>query len=342
MNLQTMNNEANILGWNHPNIVQILKIESTCNFGIVIMERFAGQCLQMVLDTIELELVHKIWITLDILAALSYCHSRHILHLDVKPQNVLVDYSRSLEATSEPIHKGYICKLCDFGASINYDQLNLKSKSKGTVRYMSPEALCNATLTPSSDIYSLGITMWQLHHRHLPYDWIEHNEVVAYLVVKTNLRPDNRKSLSLVKSNTNIKKHLNCYCNTYSVDVSKNSVLNIKNFSTNSENVYSSKENYYKNTEILKSHRKYRTPFHNLWRKGTNLFSKYCLYEKQNTREEKANDFNLDIIFGKGFFAKNPKKEILFENIYSCCWNSEPHCRPTAVDLEKSLKELLN
>lgn len=70
---------------------------------------------------------------------------------------------------------------------------------QGTIRYMSPELLKGLRNTPSDDIYSLGITMWQLKHNKQPYHSITSNEEIAYKVVKTHLRPD-AKSLELNKN----------------------------------------------------------------------------------------------------------------------------------------------
>jgi len=55
---------------------------------------------------------------------------------------------------------------------------------------MAPEIFKNNIITPSVDIYSVGITMWQISTNMYPYSDIESNDVVIYLVVKKNLRPN--------------------------------------------------------------------------------------------------------------------------------------------------------
>jgi len=58
--ISTMHNEAHVLNWNHKNIVRLIKLESTPEFGLLIMERPNGLCLQRVLDTLPLPLVHRV------------------------------------------------------------------------------------------------------------------------------------------------------------------------------------------------------------------------------------------------------------------------------------------
>lgn len=56
----TLQNEAHILNWKHKNIVRLIKLESTPEFGLLIMERPSGLCLQRVLDTLALPLMHRV------------------------------------------------------------------------------------------------------------------------------------------------------------------------------------------------------------------------------------------------------------------------------------------
>lgn len=83
-------------------------------------------------------------------------------------------------------------KLCDFG---NSQRLKSPSKSiilkklAGTVSYMAPEMLKKNHVSTASDIYAMGITMWQLLYGKIPYADLNNEEQVIYGVVKNNLRP---------------------------------------------------------------------------------------------------------------------------------------------------------
>ncbi|KAH8365146.1 hypothetical protein KR084_003724 [Drosophila pseudotakahashii] len=214
----TLHNESHLMNLQHRNIVRLLKLESAGEFGLVIMECPRGQCLQRIVDTLALPLMHRVLydpfshnlqpkinyypfrITLDVVAALRYCHSQNVLHLDVKPTNILValGIKSSGVGNLSKVKRSYICKLCDFGSSIEMGELCARqdpTNANGTLRYMSPEVLRSDILSEASDIYSLGITMWQLQARRLPYHPLDCNETIAYQVVKHELRPDNYHQL---------------------------------------------------------------------------------------------------------------------------------------------------
>lgn len=88
---------------------------------------------------------------------LQYLHSKQILLRDLKPENILIDQMLNV-------------RLCDFGwATYAHDSVYCKSKA-GTFAYMSPESLRGASQTEKSDIWSLGVLLYELIHRREPYD----------------------------------------------------------------------------------------------------------------------------------------------------------------------------
>ncbi|KAG4066763.1 hypothetical protein HA402_013399 [Bradysia odoriphaga] len=200
--------ESNILDWNHENIIKILKVSSLDDCFTIIMERFPGSCLQTCLNEImdQIPAWHRLRISMDIINGLRFCHAKHLVHLDVKPQNVFV------AVVGDATEANYVCKLFDFGCSTFIDEKNCSTNQRGTIRYMSPEILQGFPIGLHDDIYSFGITMWQLKSNADPYHNIPSNEFVAYHVVKDNLRPDskhfakeneNAKTMQLVGLNTN-------------------------------------------------------------------------------------------------------------------------------------------
>ena len=129
--------------------------------------------------------------------ALEFCHANGVLHLDVKPANIMVNSEKWI-------------KLGDFGNSANIHQLDLFQVSLsflcfedvieifeilslfqcqqrvGTVSYCSPEILQGDVPSAKSDVYSYGITLWQFEHNQIPFsdlDW----PTVAYLVFYLSL-----------------------------------------------------------------------------------------------------------------------------------------------------------
>nr|CAD7393523.1 unnamed protein product [Timema cristinae] len=153
-------NEANALSFSHPNIVNIFKLicMEQCH-GLVFMELHGKQNLQhliqdphFTLDTnLQLKYAHQI------ARAIEYCHKNKVLHLDIKPQNILVNISNQT------------CKLCDFGSSQKFGEEHglTQPPNVNTVVYTDPQILKGDKPSTMSDVYSFGITLWQLLARAL-------------------------------------------------------------------------------------------------------------------------------------------------------------------------------
>lgn len=114
---RSLKQEANILNLNHENIIRILKIVDCEGYGAIIMERCDGSDLQHILDSYKVDLLHRLYMLSDIAKALTFCHSNKIIHLDLKPLNVLV------AVRVNGLHgRSYMCKLFDFGCSMKLHQ----------------------------------------------------------------------------------------------------------------------------------------------------------------------------------------------------------------------------
>jgi len=118
---------------------------------------------------------------------MNYLHKRSVLHLDLKPLNILVD-------------NGYICKVSDFGLSkvaikiSENNSLHATNNGAGTPVYMAPEVFMATNVGSKADVYSFGIIMWQLVSREQPF--AEYNPVfrgnpyaLAVKVINDRLRP---------------------------------------------------------------------------------------------------------------------------------------------------------
>lgn len=180
---ESLKRESNILNWKHENILRVLKIVETSEYGAIIMEKFKNaKPLQYLLDvSSQVSLRHRLRILRDIISALCYCHSNKICHADLKPLNIMVTIDQH----------NYQCKLFDFGCSFSITSCEVLSNAVGTARYCAPELLQGKSdVTTSIDIFSLGIVMWQLKENEIPYSPIKSNDVVIFQVVRNNLRPD--------------------------------------------------------------------------------------------------------------------------------------------------------
>jgi serine/threonine-protein kinase len=151
----------------HPNIVDIF------NFGTLpdgrpylVMDWMDGEPLDRMLQRRgALTPIEAVEILEEVASALAAAHSRNIIHRDLKPANVFVSWDK--------VTRTRFVKLLDFGLA-----KDMKSSSRqtatgmvvGTPDYIAPEQATNLTLTPSTDIYSLGVVAFELFSGRLPFE----------------------------------------------------------------------------------------------------------------------------------------------------------------------------
>ncbi|PNF33700.1 hypothetical protein B7P43_G11426 [Cryptotermes secundus] len=179
--LGSLKNEYNALKLSHKNVVRVLQVTvSEGEYGLVIMELCTGlNLLSLIFDpTVIINSVRRTRYALDIVLALHHCHSNRILHLDVKPSNIMV------------CSQGDYCKLCDFGSShdMREEEYCTVSPNINTVVYTDPQILQGKLPSEKSDVYSLGITCWQLLSREVPYEGYTLHTII-YKVGSGELRP---------------------------------------------------------------------------------------------------------------------------------------------------------
>jgi eukaryotic-like serine/threonine-protein kinase len=146
---------------NHPNIIQVID-RGTTDQGLpfFVMPYVKSISLDAIVERDDINVNRKIDILLQLCSALAYAHRNGIIHRDIKPQNVLVDYEG-------------IVRLVDFGISgyftANNNNEATDNRVMGTEEYMAPEQHSGVSYTShASDIYSLGILMHKLLFGVLP------------------------------------------------------------------------------------------------------------------------------------------------------------------------------
>uniref|UniRef100_A0A336LY75 non-specific serine/threonine protein kinase n=1 Tax=Culicoides sonorensis TaxID=179676 RepID=A0A336LY75_CULSO len=328
---KTLLNEANILSLNHKNVIKLLEITSNERYGMVIMENLGNKVenLQLAIDSLSfkklsISLYFRLRIILDIFNGLSYCHKQNILHLDVKPQNILLIFE------DFPVENFY-CKLCDFGSSINMSNLNPNSDHlyKGTIRYMAPEMLKGEIITEKTDIFSMGITMWQLKSMLKPYQTINSNEVVAYNVVKYGIRPDDVTSTISEIQKISSKK---LFSKSNKIQ-SRGRKQKTKQISRTIMCLPEIQSNFSKNefTSYNKNSLRRRTLF-------CPAISEICVTFEG---EEKENE----LISLTTKTAQKSKLLIIeeeYEKLYKLLWQTDPELRPTSITAIENITNLLS
>lgn len=143
---------------NHPNIVNIFDVSFSEDVEYLVMELVDGITLKQYMQQrgvlSEAETLHFIT---QILKALGHAHSRNIIHRDIKPQNVMI------------LRDGTV-KVTDFGiARIASHQQTITQNAFGSVHYIAPEQARGATTDGRTDIYSVGIMMYEMLTGRLPF-----------------------------------------------------------------------------------------------------------------------------------------------------------------------------
>ena len=165
--LEAFEAEANLPVLQHPNVIRIFAAIRDPE-KLIIMELVP----EALIDA-ETSYDWKIY-GRQLVAALCYIHERSILHLDIKPANILLTQQN-------------VCKLADFGCS-QYSVNPTISQLQGTLAYCAPELFRGQLPTTKADIYSLAITLWTLKTQEAPYQG-ENNFMVVYQVVSQRRRP---------------------------------------------------------------------------------------------------------------------------------------------------------
>ncbi len=143
----------------HPNIVSVYDVSKNDGMDYIVMELIDGITLKQYMDQRSpLSWRETLHFSMQIAKALEHAHSRGIIHRDIKPHNVMILKDGSV-------------KVADFGiARIASAQNTLTKEALGSVHYISPEQARGARVDNRSDIYSLGVVMYEMLTGRPPYD----------------------------------------------------------------------------------------------------------------------------------------------------------------------------
>lgn len=179
-------NQANL---NHPNIVSVYGFVEEKNIAAIAMEYVEGETIEHIVQKEgRLEAIHALDIISQVLEGISYAHGQGFIHRDLKPSNIIIDLNGN-------------AKIMDFGISKSIDEIESVTQHNagpGTLLYMSPDQLEGHEVTIKSDLYSLGITLYEMITGVYPYKSKTFYEIVDAHV--NNIPPRISDSLQSVPS----------------------------------------------------------------------------------------------------------------------------------------------
>lgn len=144
----------------HPNVVSVFDVAMASKDKYIVLEYAVGITLKEYLrEKGPLSAAEAIHIAVQILMGLEHAHSKGIIHRDIKPQNIIIAPDGSIKVT-------------DFGIAKlpGSDTITMADKAIGSVHYISPEQASGKTVDYRSDLYSLGIILYEMICNRLPFE----------------------------------------------------------------------------------------------------------------------------------------------------------------------------
>ncbi len=145
-------------GLSHPNIVSVYDVIDEGKIHYIVMELIEGITLKSyIAKKGKLEVKESIGIAIQVAQGIAAAHEQHIIHRDIKPQNMIISRDGKV-------------KVADFGIARAVSAQTLSSAAMGSVHYISPEQAKGGFSDERSDIYSLGITMYEMVTGRVPFE----------------------------------------------------------------------------------------------------------------------------------------------------------------------------
>ncbi|MCU0242562.1 MAG: protein kinase [Vicinamibacteria bacterium] len=200
--MQRFSREAKTLAaLSHPNIVTIFSIEEIDEWHVLVMELVAGQTLRGAIAKEGLGLARLLEIAESLAEALAAAHERGVTHRDLKPENIMLTDSGRLKVLDFGLAK--ITTEQQFSGAPDHSTLTRDGVILGTVPYMSPEQAQGKPIDQRSDVFSLGIIIYELLTGQRPFQGGNLAELISSILRDaprsiSTLRPQTPPALKLI------------------------------------------------------------------------------------------------------------------------------------------------
>lgn len=195
-------------GLSHPNIVSVYDVVDEGSIHYIVMELVEGITLKSYITKKgKLGSKETIGIAIQVAQGIAAAHDQHIVHRDIKPQNMLISRDGKV-------------KVADFGIARAVSTQTIGATAVGSVHYISPEQARGGFSDSRTDIYSLGITMYEMVTGKVPFDGdntvsIALAHLEQALVPPSVLNPEVSKGLERIIMKCTQKKPEKRYCDVY-------------------------------------------------------------------------------------------------------------------------------
>ena len=175
-----INESKTVAMMHHPNIVKVIDVSITEKMKYLVMEYIEGESLRAYMDRVkQIPIDRSIDIIKQVLKGLAHAHEQGVIHRDIKPQNIIL--------------KGNKAIVTDFGIAMIAQEELIEEKTIGTVYYISPEQAQGEKIDHRSDLYSVGVTLFEMLTGRLPFD---DEDPVKVALMQINDQPPSPRDLT--------------------------------------------------------------------------------------------------------------------------------------------------
>src|SRR5882762_8836570 len=179
-----------VVALNHPNILTVYEIGEDHSTYYIASELIEGETLRQRLTRGGMEVGEAVDVAIQVASALAAAHEAGIVHRDIKPENIMLrpdGYVKVLDFGIAKLAESAFAQATVDGAEpMTLAETNLGS-IMGTVRYMSPEQTCGAPVDKSTDIWSLGVVLYEMVTGHAPFTGDTLREMMSSILEKEPL-----------------------------------------------------------------------------------------------------------------------------------------------------------
>src|SRR6059036_4059891 len=173
-----------VVGLNHPNVLTVYEIGEDHSTHYIASELIEGETLRQRLTRGRMQLSEAVEIAIQVASALAAAHEAGIVHRDIKPENIMLrpdGYVKVLDFGIAKLAEQEVPAAMAEEEALLLVETNLGS-ILGTVRYMSPEQACGAQVDKRTDIWSLGVVLYEMVSGHVPFSGDTPQEVMSAIV----------------------------------------------------------------------------------------------------------------------------------------------------------------